>query len=301
MSRGIARKFWIGAGLLCLLAAALVAIPSFVDANAYKPEIIAQVKRATGRDVTIEGPVRLSLLPAPVVTLDGLRVSNETGARSPNMVEAKSVAVRLSLLGLLTGELRPAEVILVEPRIFLQIDASGRPNWQFPTAPDSKTVSLPRLVIENGTLTLNDARSDLSIAAANADFSASAGSIDGPLSVTGGATVNDVLMKLDLAAGAKSTINGRVSLDGRRNPAGGWWQALLCRNRERARAECAIDGQGVCLGRQPRGVRPGTDRHDRPAAASLAALARRKVQVRWSGGARADDGLCQGLHAGSGR
>jgi AsmA family/AsmA-like C-terminal region len=211
MIRGIGRKLWIGAGLLGLLAAALVAIPSFIDANAYKPEIIAEVKRATGRDVTIEGPVRLSLLPAPGVTLYGLRVSNETGAKSPDMVEAKSVAVRLSLLGLLTGELRPAEVILAEPRIVLQIDASGRPNWQFPATPGAKTAALPRLVIEKGTLTFSDARTDLSIVAANADISASAGSIDGPLSLAAAATVNDVPMRIDLAAGAKQPANGAGS------------------------------------------------------------------------------------------
>ena len=93
-----------------------MAIPSLIDANAYKPQIIAQMKRATGRDVTIEGPVRLSLLPVPGVSFDGLRVSSVSDPKSPNMVEAKSVSVTLSLLGLLTGELRPAEVTLVEPR-----------------------------------------------------------------------------------------------------------------------------------------------------------------------------------------
>src|SRR5262249_47344375 len=117
-------------------------------------------------------------------------------------------AVRLSLLGLLTGELRPADVILAEPRIVLQIDASGRPNWQFSTMPGSKTVSLPRLVIEKGILTFSDARTNLSIVAADADISASAGSIEGPLSLAGAATVNDVSMRIDLAAGAKQLANG---------------------------------------------------------------------------------------------
>lgn len=203
MIRRIGRKLWIGAGLLGLLAAALVAIPSFVDANAYKPEIIARVKQATGRDVTIDGPVRLSLLPAPEVTLDGLRISNATGANSADMVAAKSITVQLSLLDLLTGELRPADVILLEPRIALQIDALGQPNWQFPAAPGSKSLPLPRVVIENGTLTFRDARSDISIVATKVAVSASADSIDGPLSLTAKATVNDVPMTIDLAAGTK--------------------------------------------------------------------------------------------------
>ena len=208
MIRWIGRMLWIGAGLLALLVAALVAIPSLIDANAYKPQIIAQMKRATGRDVTIEGPIRLSLLPVPGVSFDGLRVSNVSDSKSPNMVEAKSVSVTLSLLGLLTGELRPAEVTLVEPRIVLEIDASGRPNWLFPTTPDASVVSLPRLVIEHGAITFTDARSGLSIVAAKAEFRASAGSVDGPFSLTGEANVNDVPTSFNLAAGAKSAANG---------------------------------------------------------------------------------------------
>jgi len=41
MIRWIGRKLWIGAGLLALVVSALVAIPSLIDANAYKPQIIA--------------------------------------------------------------------------------------------------------------------------------------------------------------------------------------------------------------------------------------------------------------------
>ena len=170
----------IGTSLLGLLVAALAAIPFFVDANAYKPEIIAQVKQVTGRDVTIDGPIHLGLLPTPEVTLNGLRISNVAGADSTDMVVATSIMVRLSLLGLLTGELRPAEVALVEPRIALQIDASGQPNWLFPATPESRAIPLPRVIIDNGTLAFRDARSDLSMVAAKANLSASAGSVAGP-------------------------------------------------------------------------------------------------------------------------
>jgi uncharacterized protein involved in outer membrane biogenesis len=190
------------------LVAALVAIPSLIDANAYKPQIIAQMKRATGRDVTIEGPVRLSLLPVPGVSFDGLRVSNVSAAKSPNMVKAKSVSVSLSLLGLLTGELRPAEVTLFEPRIILEIDASGRPNWLFPATPDASVVSLSRLVIENGTVTFRDARSGLSFVVSKAAFLASAGSVDGPFSLAGEATVNNVPTSFDLVAGVLPMASG---------------------------------------------------------------------------------------------
>jgi len=204
----IGRKLWIGAGLLGLLVAGLAAIPSLVDADAYKPEIIARVKQATGRDATIDGPIRLSLLPVPEVTLAGFRVANVAGADEADMVVARSIVVRLSLLGLLTGEVRPAEVIVTEPTIALQIDAAGQPNWQFPATPGSRPVPLPRIVVEKGALTFRDAGSALSVVAANASLSASADSLDGPLSLTGGATVNGVPMSIELAVGKKGAATG---------------------------------------------------------------------------------------------
>jgi len=208
MIRWLGRMVWIGASLVALLVAAHVAIPTLIDTDAYKPQIIAQLKRATGRDVAIEGPVRLSLLPIPGVSFDGLRVSNVPASTNPSMVEVKTVSAWLSLLGLLTGELRPAEVTLVEPRVVLEIDASGRPNWQFPATPDTGVVSLPRLVVEQGFVSFKDDRSGLAIVAANAQVLASARSVDGPLSLAGEATVNNVPARIDLTVGAKSDVNG---------------------------------------------------------------------------------------------
>jgi uncharacterized protein involved in outer membrane biogenesis len=208
MIRRIGRKLGIAAGLVGLLAIALLAIPSIVDVNAYKPEILAQLTQATGRDVTIDGPIRLALLPVPRVTLAGLHVPNVAGAASADMVEAKSVVVWLSLRGLLTGEVRPADVLLTEPRIVLQVDASGQPNWQFPSTPGHRNIPLPRVVIENGTVTFTDIPSALAIVATNVAVSASAESLDGPLALAGGATVNDVPMTIDLAAGAKGANDG---------------------------------------------------------------------------------------------
>ena len=57
-----------------------------------------------------------------------------------------------------------------------------------------------------------------------------------------------------------------------RHPAGGWWQARLCRDSKRVQPERATDGQGIRLRRQPRGVRARADQDGRPAATALASL-----------------------------
>ncbi len=206
-----------------LVIAALAAAPLFIDVNAYKPQIVAEVKRATGRDAAIDGPIRLSLLPTPSVQLDGVKFANPPGSKNPSMVEVKSVTVRPSLLALLTGTVEVAEVTLVEPKIVLDINAEGKPNWEFtpsvaaatPAAPkpsSPKPLSLGRLTVANGTLIFSDPKAGLAITADKANFTASVGSIDGPYSLNGGATINDKPLAIDLAVGAKGAAGHTIDV-----------------------------------------------------------------------------------------
>ena len=113
--------------------------PSLIDLNARKAEVIAAVKKATGRDLVIDGPVSLRLLPIPTATVTGVKFFNVAGAKNPNMVEVKSVTVRFSLLALLVGNIDVSEVTLVEPKIVLEINAEGKPNWEFaPSVAEAK-------------------------------------------------------------------------------------------------------------------------------------------------------------------
>ncbi|MBS0524607.1 MAG: AsmA family protein [Proteobacteria bacterium] len=202
------------AGVVGVLIVALLIAPSLIDLDRYKPQIVAEVKKATGRDLVIDGPASLSLLPLPSATVSGVKFFNMPGAKNPNMVEVKSITVKPSVLALLVGRLAVDEVTLVEPKIVLEINAEGKPNWEFapsvaeakPAAPKPSSpmpLSLGRLAIENGTLIFSDSKAGLSVTAEKANFEASVGSIDGPYSLAGSAMVNGAPLKLDLSVGAK--------------------------------------------------------------------------------------------------
>jgi uncharacterized protein involved in outer membrane biogenesis len=124
---------------------------------------------------------------------------------------------------LLTGNVEVSEVTLVEPKIVLEINAEGKPNWEFapsvaeakPAAPKPESprpVSLGRLTIDNGTLIFSDSKAGISIVAEKANFSASVRSLDGPYSVAGTATINGAPLKLDLSVGAKAADGHAVEL-----------------------------------------------------------------------------------------
>jgi len=216
MTSTMGRRTLIGAGgVVGLLIVVLLALPGLIDLNARKPEIAAMVKKVTGRELVIDGPISLSILPTPTVTLGGVTFLNVAGSKNPHMVEVKTVTLKPSLGALLTGNFEVSEVTLVEPRIVLEIDAEGKPNWEFTSSaaearpaaamPDSsRPLSLGRLTIDNGTLIFSNSKAGNSIVAEKATFRASVRSPDGPYSVAGSATVNGAPLKLDVSVGAKA-------------------------------------------------------------------------------------------------
>ena len=217
MTPSMRKKLLIGGGsVVGLVVIALVVGPSFVDVNAYKPMIVSEVKAATGRDLVLDGPISLSLLPTPTVSVANVKFANVPGSKNPSMVEMKSVTVKPSILGLLAGRIDVSEVTLLEPKIVLEINAEGKPNWEFtpsvaeakPVAPkpsSPKPLSLGRLTIENGTLIFSDSKAGLSVVAEKANFSASVAALDGPYALAGSADINGSPLKLDLAVGSKGS------------------------------------------------------------------------------------------------
>ena len=210
-----------GGGIVALLVVALVALPALIDVNSYKPLIVSQVKTATGRELAIDGPISLSIFPTPTVSVTGVKFFNAGGSKNANMVEVKSVTVKPSLLALLGGNIEVSEVTLVEPKIVLEINAEGKPNWEFaPSVAEAKPaaakpssprpLSLGRLTIDNGTLIFSDSKAGVSVVAEKANFTASVGSIDGPYSLAGDASINGAPLRLDLAVGVRGS-NGHTA------------------------------------------------------------------------------------------
>ncbi|TWT02024.1 AsmA family protein [Reyranella sp. CPCC 100927] len=228
------KKILIGVGgVVAFLVVAALAVPFLVDPNIFKPQIIASAKEATGRDLVIDGPLKLSILPFPSVSAEGVRFANTPGAKTPQMVELKSVRAGVAVLPLLSRRIEISELRLVEPRIVIEVGPDGRANYDFKrgdgTAPPPPAVSTPgntttasdgskfsvaisRVVIERGALTYSDAVAKREYRLERMDLTLSAASLQqGPFAAAGSLTVNGVLVNLDGKVGAKAA-NG-VSVD----------------------------------------------------------------------------------------
>ena len=128
----VVKKLLFGlVGVFVLLVAAVLVAPGFVDWNQYKDDIAAQVKSATGRDLSIKGDVRLAILPSPRLSASEVSFANMPGAAAPNMARLKSIEVRVALGPLFAGTVEVETIKLVEPVIELETLANGRKNWEF--------------------------------------------------------------------------------------------------------------------------------------------------------------------------
>lgn len=129
------KKVIIGiVAVIVVVIAAALAAPFLIPTDTYKNRVIALVKQSTGRDLRIDGPVRLSLLPQLEVDASGVTLANAPGASDPDMMRLKKLEVQLNVLPLLHGTIELGRFVLTEPVISLEVDKAGRPNWIFASA-----------------------------------------------------------------------------------------------------------------------------------------------------------------------
>ena len=206
-------------GVLVLLIAAVLVVPSLIDWNAYRAEIAARGTEALGREIFIGGDISLALLPAPNLVVRDVRVANLRGATDPDMVRLKSLEARVALVPLLSGQIKVETFKLVDPVIALEILPDGRRNWDLsvddpkpakpvagrPGASSGSSspveVSLDNVIIQNGRLFYRDALSMTDERIDYINLRLSAGSLDGPFQVDGRLTAHGFPVTVDVTVG----------------------------------------------------------------------------------------------------
>lgn len=237
--------FWaIGVSLVVVVIAILVG-PGLIDWNQYKGDIQAQVRNATGRDIRINGDISITVLPSPALIVHDVSIANIDGAQAKNVLQLKSLEVRVALAPLLGGQIKVERIKLVDPVIELEVLADGRRNWIFtdtgasvaggnsalvPPAPGAPSgsgaapdaapksgqesggsallVALDNVSIENGTLIYRDSLGGTFEKVESINTSFSAVSLKGPFESTGGLTARGLPVSFNINVG--EIIHGRT-------------------------------------------------------------------------------------------
>jgi AsmA protein len=116
--------------LVALLIVVLLAVRLFVNPNDYKDRIAQQVKSATGRELTLSGPIRLSVFPWIALELGPASLGNPPGFSTQPFAAVRHIAVRVKLLPLLRKELQIGRIEIDGLDLRLLKNAAGKGNWQ---------------------------------------------------------------------------------------------------------------------------------------------------------------------------
>ena len=111
----------------------LIIIPFCIPLNNYKGIIISKVKETINRDLTINGDIKLSLLPNPAISLLEVKLSSIDKTKEPYLVSVENAKASLKLLPLFRGAIEVASVELQKPVINLEVLNNGQKNWEFST------------------------------------------------------------------------------------------------------------------------------------------------------------------------
>lgn len=222
--------------VVVLLVGAVVAIPFLVPVETIKQQVAEQATKATGREFRIDGDASVSVFPRLELKVAGVAFGNAPGAAKQDMATLSELVFALQLGPLLSGEVAIDRLILVEPVAHLEIDESGKPNWQLdiaapaePAADSAAGASAPAIDladirlddvgIENGLVTFTDAKAGTSVEISGINMTVSLPSLDGPFGANGELVWNGetISLKLDAASpralieGATSAVKAEVS------------------------------------------------------------------------------------------
>jgi AsmA protein len=150
-------------GLVAALVIALLAVWLWVDPNDYKDRITRAVHDATGREMTLAGPLKLSVFPWLALETGSAQLGNPAGFGDQPFASLGRAAVRVRLLPLLRGRLEAGRIEVDGLDLRLRTNADGHGNWEglfkSTATADDKAGSAGTLpAIELAGLALRDAR-----------------------------------------------------------------------------------------------------------------------------------------------
>jgi AsmA protein len=159
--------------VVAVLIVIAIAVPFFIDANAFRPKIETDATAALGRQVKV-GNLSLSLLSGSV-SADDISIADDPQFSKSGFVQAKSFKVGVELIPLIFSKtLNVTEVTLNQPEISLVKSENGE-KWNFSSLGGNNTsatkpasgsssgtpnVSVAKVTVKDGRLTISRAGSN---------------------------------------------------------------------------------------------------------------------------------------------
>lgn len=126
--------------VIVLIVLAVVVFTATFDANDYKPQIVEQVEKATGRDFIIGGDINLSVFPWVGLKVEDVVLGNEKGFDAEQFAAIKQLDVKVNVLPLLSKQVEINTIRLHGLQVSLEVAADKSNNWSGLTTADAEKV-----------------------------------------------------------------------------------------------------------------------------------------------------------------
>ncbi len=224
------RRGWKGYALLAVMVIVFVPVAGLgifiarFNPNAYAPQIIAAVQQATGRTLTINGPIRLQLSLTPTLAASGLSLSNPEGFADPALLTLDQAQAQIALLPLLHHQVDVLSLKLDGLKLYLERNQTGQADWNFtsttaqpgsPALPvpaastkSSYTYALEAVELDNGQITLRPQGLGQPSVIQLTRLTGQASSLTTPLHLSGSAAIGNAPLTLQGVVGPVARLTG---------------------------------------------------------------------------------------------
>jgi AsmA protein len=179
------------AALLGVALIGLIATSWFINRDALREAVEAQIRAVTGLDLVVKGSIDVSVFPGSYVSFHDVGLKG--GGTADPALAVDVLTANLRLLPLLLQRFEIADVMMLRPHIHVVREADGESNWtpfidtiarnMKPGA--DNLVSFSEIRIQDGVLNYEDAASHLSETLGDIDLSLAWPSISRSFAATG--------------------------------------------------------------------------------------------------------------------
>ncbi|MBR1249752.1 AsmA family protein [Bradyrhizobium sp. AUGA SZCCT0169] len=191
MAQGMKRLGMPIAAFLGLALIGLIGTSWFLNRDALRQAVEAQIRAVTGLDLVVSGAIDVSVFPGSYVSFHNVRLKG--GATVDPALQVDVLTANLRLLPLLLRRFEIADVMMLRPHIRVVRNGHGESNWtpfvetiaraMKPGAENQ--VSFSEIRIQDGVLNYEDATSQASEALSDIDLSLAWPSISRSFAATG--------------------------------------------------------------------------------------------------------------------
>jgi hypothetical protein len=132
--------------LVGLLAVLVIVVPRLVDIDRYRPEVVAQIEKATGKKTEI-GHLSLSILPTLSIRVDEFALGNPPGFPEGYLLTARRIYGVVDAAALWQRQIVIKALQLEQPAVHVLSDPQGHRNFDSP----SSSERLARVSLESGS------------------------------------------------------------------------------------------------------------------------------------------------------